>query len=206
MAFTETEISNLSLSHAKQGATIVNITDNNTAAKYCDRIYRPTLDRILAGNNWTFASTSQSLATLDVDAKAGFSYVYSVPSNCLQIYKLATEDMVLINFPDGNKDNVFRQFVSDDGKSLEIHSSIALAHLLYVKENVSTALLPPLFIDYQAWEMASELADLYSLSDKAVQTIKTKAEMAKYKAIEADALNKETEFDNYNPYIDDREV
>jgi len=200
-----TEICNLALSHARQDATIVNLeTDNNTAAIRLRRIYKPTLNRVIQLFPWSFSQTEISLAPLNKEAYNGFDFVYQIPSDVLEVQKVSIEGGLLKTLSVGSDNNLWKVFPSANGLTKEIHTKFETATALVNLTSKTDAILDPLFVNYFAYELARQLANIYKIDAKEKSLLLQELLLAKEEAMSSSAMQEDTEFDNYNYYVDAR--
>lgn len=85
---TVTEVSICSNALAKLGEdAITALTDNTVRARLCNRLYEPTRDAVLRDHIWNFALKRQELAQDSDEPAWGYSYSYTLPSDCLRVIK-----------------------------------------------------------------------------------------------------------------------
>lgn len=65
--------------------TITAIDDGSHEANVCSALYPALLDSILRGHTWNFALTRVQLAQDAVAPVFGYTYAYSLPTDCLRI-------------------------------------------------------------------------------------------------------------------------
>lgn len=204
MAYTVTEICNLSLGYCFQDATISNINEDSPAAVRLKKIYLPTLKRLLQMSAWSFSSKVVKLSLKEVESDAGFEFVYQYPSAALNVRKVEMKDFMFTPRSYGNEVNEFRPFPSADGLSKEIHSNISDAYALIDVEIASETILTPLFVEYFAYELAYLLSARYAISAEEKKLVYANRENAKTEAFEAESLQRKTKFDSYNAYVESR--
>lgn len=87
MAVTEVSICNEALTALGEN-TIVNLTDNNKAARLCNLKYEGKRDYLLRRYHWNFAAKRDSL-TPEVDTPAfEFTYEFLLPVDCIQLREI----------------------------------------------------------------------------------------------------------------------
>lgn len=88
MPVTSTDIANMALGVLDE-APIVNISDDNTAARLCNRHYDQTRKAELQKHAWVFAITSDELTGTDLDTGDGtLNWSFAVPAAALRILPL----------------------------------------------------------------------------------------------------------------------
>lgn len=199
------EICNLAISHARQDGLISNLdTDKSPIAVRLRRIYKPTLNRILQSFPWSFNTKTVSLSRLDATPYDGFDYVYSIPSNVLEVIKVGPEGTIFRNISPGSQTNIFQVFPSSDGLRTEIHSRIELAVAEVSTTTISDNVLNPLFVDYFAYELARQLANIYKVSSNDRGILIQELIAARSLAFESSAKQSDVIFDQHNTYVDVR--
>ncbi len=199
------EIGNLALSHARQDASIIDLaTDNTTQARRLRRIYKPTLMRITQMFPWWFSEKPLSVSALDVTPYDGFNYVYQIPGDVLEVSKVATEDMSFTDVSPESDTTIFKVFSSSDGLTKQIHTTIEIDKAMCVTTVKTNNILDPLFVNYFAYELAIQLANLYKVSAENKKSLLQEWAVAKNEAMTSSAIQEDTEFDSYNKYVDAR--
>lgn len=85
------EICNLALVHLGQ-EPILTLDDTSKEARLCRRLYDPTLEALLRSYPWSFAIRRVLLAQEVEPPVFGFSYQYTLPSDCMRIVSLSVPD------------------------------------------------------------------------------------------------------------------
>lgn len=87
---TQIQIINKAL--IKLGAdTILSLSDNSKQARTMSAIYDSTRDRLLRRYNWRFAMVRTALAALATTPEWGYTYEYSLPSDCLRVEQVGEQ-------------------------------------------------------------------------------------------------------------------
>lgn len=67
---------------------ITSLTDGNTAANLCDRVWPITRDQVLREHPWNFAIRRTTTAPETSAPSWGFLYKHALPSNCLRLIEV----------------------------------------------------------------------------------------------------------------------
>jgi hypothetical protein len=86
---SETEISNIAISHLGISKEIANLdTEASTEAKACRRFYDICRDTVLRDFNWPFATKSVALGLVGEDPTTEWQYSYRYPSDCIKLRRI----------------------------------------------------------------------------------------------------------------------
>jgi len=91
------EICNDALNHL--GAEAINdLADDNNIARTCNRQYFIARDYILRQHLWNFAIQRDQITSSGMSTIFGQAYTFTVPSNCVRIYKVIDDDFAKIRY------------------------------------------------------------------------------------------------------------
>lgn len=82
---SETEIANMALSKLGDIDTIINLDENNQAARTIKAIFAPTRDAVLRGHPWNCAGKRAMLPALVTAPLWGFARAFELPVDCLRL-------------------------------------------------------------------------------------------------------------------------
>jgi hypothetical protein len=142
---SEVDLCNQALGHLGE-APIVGLSDDNTRARACSRLYADTRDAVLRAHRWNFA---QSRATLTAGTAPafGWSYSFPLPQDCLRVLEINDTE-------DGDNNEVWIV----EGRNVLMHS--AECRLVYVKRVTDTAQFDALFVDALTIMLAVKLSEV----------------------------------------------
>ena len=143
------QICKLALGHLGDSADITSIAppDGSVQAAQCAVFYPLARDALLTMRDWTFATKRVELSLSADDPPDGWSFAYSLPSDCLR-------PQVLLN--DGaDRDEDAQPFVVE-GQTIYTH--VENAWLRYTFQVVDAVRFPPLFVVALSRLLASMLA------------------------------------------------
>ncbi len=188
MAFSNTEICNMALSHLGTGKEISDLeTEKSQEASACRRFYSVALEFVLRDFDWGFARKQVSLALVDTFSQGSgseFSYSYRYPNACAKIRK------IMSGFRQDTESSrvVFQESSDAVGKLLLTNAPASVQYPLFVeitRNDQSPEVWPPDFVMAISYMLASLIAprltsgDPMKLGDKALQKYfvwKSKAE------------------------------
>lgn len=144
MSLTTTETSICNSALIKIGADRINsLTEANKRAQLCSEQYSKVRDEVLRSHPWNFAITRAEFSQLSSTPAFGYTYEYSIPSDCLRILDL--HDETIIWKQEGNK----------------ILSDSATIKARYIRRVTAPAEYDSYFIEALALRLAADLS--YSL-------------------------------------------
>jgi len=200
-----TEICNLASSHARQDASIVNLeTDNSTLARRLRKIYSPTLKRVTQSFPWWFSERPVAVSLLEVEAADGFDYVYQVPGDVLEVSKVSIENMSYTDINTGSDTTIFKVMTSSDGLTKQIHTTIEIDFATCIRTVKTNNVLDPLFVEYFAYELARQLANIYKLEKTDRELLLKELMVAKSDAMISSTTQEDESFDTNNKYVEAR--
>lgn len=171
MAYSETDICNLALGMLDEAMLTSYVDDTGKVGRLCRLHYPLTRDALLRSHPWNFAIKRASLAADSVAPVSGWSYAYTLPSDCLRLlplqYKSAQGGYLL-------------EHVIEAGKILT--NQEAPLPVVYIA-NVTTDKFDALFIDALSKSLAVRLAQVItnksSYTDRATQLANEAIRMAR---------------------------
>jgi hypothetical protein len=146
MAASVVQICNLALSHLG-AAAIVSLTENSAEGIACNLHYETCRDSVLRDYPWNFATKRVALAELSETPPAGWSHVYSLPTDCLRAREIVN--------PAGTDPIKFLIESNAAGTARVLLTNQAQATLLYTAAVSEVTMFDPLFVDALAWKLAS---------------------------------------------------
>lgn len=146
MAASVVQICNLALSHLG-AAAIVSLSENSAEGIACNLHYETSRDSVLRDHPWNFAAKRVALAELAETPPAGWSHIYSLPSDCLLareiVNTLGTDPIKFVI--ESNAGATARVLLTDQ----------AQATLLYTASVGEVTMFDPLFVEALSWKLAS---------------------------------------------------
>lgn len=85
---SETEIANMALSKLGDIDTIINLSENNQAARTIKAIFAPTRDAVLRGHPWNCAMKRAGLPAVIAAPPWGFARAFQLPVDCLRLIEV----------------------------------------------------------------------------------------------------------------------
>lgn len=86
---SETEIANMALSKLGGDDTIINLDENNQAARTIKAIFAPTRDAVLRGHPWNCALKRIGLPAVPEAPAWGFARAFQLPVDCLRLIEVS---------------------------------------------------------------------------------------------------------------------
>lgn len=142
----------MALSHLGQRA-INSITEGTVNALKCVTFFDSCRDALLREHGWNFATKRVALAEISGETVLGWDYLYSVPSLCLYVRSVFTEDTLV-----GNINTEFRELISPTTNVRAIATNLESAYCEYTVQVTDTTLFDPMFVDALSYKLASKLA------------------------------------------------
>ena len=146
MAASSTDICNLALGHLGE-APIVNLGDDDVAARACSLHYADTLDEILRSHRWNFAIKRDTLSSLTPAPAFGWTYRYQLPEECLRV----------VEFNGSDAGDWLSSTYVIEGRELLTNASSA--QVIYVQRITDVSLFDPLFVKALAVKLAIVLSE-----------------------------------------------
>jgi hypothetical protein len=167
MAFTDTEICNMALSHI-QSKSISNFdTDTGEEGEKCRLFYNLARQDTLSRFDWNFARQS---TVLPVDAQdpdnTRYAYQYLRPADAISIRKLthSSDESALIDYDQGLKVNP-----SGGAEQQVIYCDFENPLCTFTRDIKSNALFSPSFVVAFSYRLAMELCTALNLNERKTQ-------------------------------------
>ena len=146
---TETDISNLALSHFGQDASIDSIDppDGSVEAEHAQRFLPIARDEILEAFPWSFAKRRATLAEL-VNDRDDWAYRYAVPTGCIKPRTVLP----------ATYDNEETEGVSFDWQGDSLYTDEPDATLVYTARVTDPTKWTPLFTTSLSWRLSSYMS------------------------------------------------
>ena len=132
-------VCNRALSKTGDELIITSLDDDTKPARYCKALYADTRDFVLRSYPWRFALKRYVLAPLKDKPLFGYEYQFSLPSDCLRVWKMAQGERYQV-----------------EGQRLLTDQNICRFIGISRVENAS--LFDPMFVEAFALRLAAELA------------------------------------------------
>jgi hypothetical protein len=160
VAYSNVQIANLALSHAKSRGEIASLTESSREAKICRQHFDVARDEMLRAHDWGFARRYIALAARSGETlPPGWLHAYGYPSDCLAARRLlrpeqlSSEGATYWSSQDerlqrSHRDEAERfEVASDDAKTGRlIFCNIAQPWLRYTATVTTPAVFDPLFV------------------------------------------------------------
>ena len=164
MSLTTTETSICNSALIKVGADrITSMTEDNRRAQLCNEQFSKVRDEVLRTHPWNFALARAEFSQLTTTPAFGYSYEYSIPSDCLRILNLHDETI---------------EWKQEGNKVLSDSSTIKAR---YIKRITAPAEYDSIFIEAMALRLAADLA--YSLVQSSTLSQNLLAEYERHMAL-----------------------
>ena len=132
-------VCNRALSKIGDELVILSLDDNAKPARYCKALYADTRDFVLRSYPWRFALKRYVLAPLRDKPLFGYEYQFSLPPDCLRVWK--TED---------------NRRYQVEGQRLLTDSDVC--RFIGISRVEDATLFDPMFVEALSLRLASELA------------------------------------------------
>lgn len=125
---------------------IISLTQDSVSARACNLAYESVRDAELRSHTWNFAIKRKELAADATAPVYGYSYAYTLPSDCLRLLKNDHQE----NYYSNNWKVEGRKIITDESAPLPIR---------YVYRVTDTTLYDALFIEALSSKMAYEMCE-----------------------------------------------
>ena len=132
-------VCNRSLSKIGDELIIMSLDDNTKSARYCKALYDDTRDFVLRSYPWRFALKRYVLAPLKEKPLFGYEYRFSLPSDCLRVWKMAENERYQV-----------------EGQCLLADTDVC--RFIGITRIEDAGLFDPMFVEALSLKLASELA------------------------------------------------
>lgn len=157
---SETEISNLAISHCGSGKEISNLdTDSSEEGSVCRRFYELARDQVLRDFAWTFATKFRAVALIEEDPNDEWDYSYRYPSDCLKIRRILSGQR-----RDTNDTRVPYKVAADDS-GLLFYCDTEDAEIEYTMRQDDPSFYPADFIMALSYKLAFYIAPRITAGD-----------------------------------------
>lgn len=132
-------VCNRALSKIGDELIIMSLDDNTKPARYCKALYADTRDFVLRSYPWRFALKRYVLAPLKEKPLFGYEYQFSLPSDCLRVWKMT----------EGERYQV-------EGQCLLMNQNVC--RFIGIAKIEDATVFDPMFAEALALRLAAELA------------------------------------------------
>lgn len=187
---SETQICNLALSKLGPGGgylTDLN-SDDSEQAEALRRVYVAVRDEVLEAHPWRFA---QARAALSAEADApewGYSYQYSLPSDCLKLLAIEGLPLATSNSPTAYSPTVSAAYAIE-GMTL-LTDYVAPLNIRYLKRVTATGLFSPTFVAALAARLADEVCETITKSTTRRQALQAEYQLKLKMARRSDQMGR----------------
>lgn len=175
-------IFNMALGRLGISTVVRTLDEDSTERKICSVWYDQTLDFVQRDFPYPFTTTAAALA-VSLDTFPGWEYVYSYPSECLNILAICDETGLrqtlgyLLSFPERlafiQRPVPWQIASATDGVGRVVLTDLANAYAVYTRRYDDTESMPPDFVSTFAWRLAFETGSPLKVdpqkSDRALQ-------------------------------------
>lgn len=205
---------NLALSYLDLSQSIQSLQEKSPQAGYCNRFWDRARRLVLEQCYWSFATRTAALPllldqiSLPISALVfpGWRFIYSRPTDCLKAQAVTTQYGLRVNpylstywsygmaqFWGPNRPpwvEMLDQVSTPPGQSIDILTDEANAWLIYTVDPPNLAILPEVFVDCVAWQLATLIAGPASANQRAKDTALKMAPLSLSRAL-AQNLNEQ---------------
>lgn len=180
MAASQLGLYNAALTRFVGERQLANLSENREPRRALDAVYADVLDECLEAGYWKHARRTVQLTASDSLTPAfGYTYVFDLPSDCLELYLVSdSPDMIM----------PLNRYVSENGF---LRADSQVLYVTYISNSGSYGLamskLAPSFRRWVSAELAAAVAFRLTQSKDLAQEIKREAQMLKRKALSLDA-------------------
>lgn len=132
-------VCNRALSKIGDELIILSLDDNTKSAKYCKALYADTRDFVLRSYPWRFALKRYILAPLKEKPLFGYAYQFSLPFDCLRVWKMQGNEPYQV-----------------EGQCLLTDSNVC--RFIGISRVEDAGLFDPMFVEAFSLRLAAELA------------------------------------------------
>lgn len=132
-------VCNRALSKIGDELIILSLDDNTKSAKYCKALYADTRDFVLRSYPWRFALKRYVLAPLKEKPLFGYAYQFSLPFDCLRVWKMQENEPYQV-----------------EGQCLLTDSNVC--RFIGISRVEDAGLFDPMFVEAFSLRLAAELA------------------------------------------------
>lgn len=132
-------VCNRALSKIGDELIILSLDDNTKSARYCKALYADTRDFVLRSYPWRFALKRYVLAPLREKPLFGYEYRFSLPSDCLRVWKMEENERYQV-----------------EGQCLLTDSNIC--RFIGISRVEDSTVFDPMFVEALSLRLAAELA------------------------------------------------
>jgi len=193
MGMSRVAFANKALDHLGKDS-IASLTEAGTAARKVNAILDNVLEHALESSPWTFARTSQALASVTNDWAERWEYKYDKPNNMLRFIRIRPED---IDTPTSDPIPVALR-----GGAIYTNAENAVAE--YVKPMTTTEDMPAYFLEAAAWLLARDLAMPLTRKMSFREMMQKEYDREWAKAVEIDASQEPHTYIRGNDYLQAR--
>lgn len=148
---TDADIGNMALSRLGTRATITNLTENSTEARFINTWYATIRDDLLRAADWNFNRVYLSLAESGTPPDR-WAYSYAYPSDCLKIWSFD------IGLPSYMQTIPPLYEVASDGTNRLIYTNLSPATAVYCQRVLDPNRMDPEFVTAFAVALAAAVA------------------------------------------------
>lgn len=167
--------------------TITSFADAGNNAKICNALYAIQRDACLAEGFWRFAKTRIQIAKDGTNPAFGWDFRYPIPPDYIRA--------LMVNDKDIRFEREGRFILCDEGSPI---------NLIYIKREMNTALMHPLFIDALAHRIAWKAAFAVTRQRTMAETMYNLYTIALARAESMDAMEGPPDIIQSNELIDAR--
>lgn len=176
-ATTDAQICNAALLRIGTTATIDSLNEPTNEAQVCNALFARNRDLLLAAHPWSFAMKHQQLALLAGVERTGWTYCYSLPSDCLVAREIWSGE----RRPSVKDRIVFS--IEDNTSARILLTDAATPTLIYTYRVENGLLFSAAFSEALAWKMAVDLALALRKDGSIYAQAKSEAELALQRAM-----------------------
>lgn len=198
--YSQVEICNMALTNYG-GGSIMSMDDGTEEARVLNLLYDNCRQSVLAEGIWNFAIsyTNTGLALLEGVNHPMYSYVYSMPKNCLKVLRVYSSDYELAD------DRFKCDFeVYNYGTDKAIATNAQNAKAKYVVDVTTSSLYSPEFVTCLSYLLASRCVEALTRNGQLVAEMDAKYQVALSKALQSNVREGSQRIQKPSMYTDFR--
>lgn len=198
--YSQVEICNMALTNYGGGG-IMSMDENTEEARVLNLIYDNCRQAVLSEGIWNFATayTDTGLALMEGVSHPIYSYVYSMPRNCLKVLQIYSNSFDLA---DARFKCDFEVFNCNMNKA--IATNVKEAKAKYVVDVTTSNLYTPEFVTCLSYLLASRCVEALTRNGQIVAEMDAKYQVALSKAMQSNVRESSQRIQKPSAYIDFR--
>lgn len=187
---TETEISNLALSHLGIGKEIQNLeTEQSAEASACRRYFETNRQATLRDFDWPFARRRVTLGLIESNPNSEWGYSYRYPSDALRLMRISS------GLRQDTRGSRVPYVIESDETGRVLYSDENPANIVYISNILNTDLFPIDFVLALSYRLAFFIApritggDPFGLGKKSFELYNRELDRARVNAMNEEQVD-----------------